>query len=515
MDVSKHLEKAAEAVKKKNFDYAIELYSQVLQLKPDHGEARRELRHTLVRRAEYKKIPKAIATLQGAPGRLSILFGGITRNVNQVILSAEKALRDSPRDPGLNRQLAEALEKAGHLNSAVAVWEFMGDHEEIGDEALKRAGALYYQLREFTKALGCFETVLARTPRDSEAEKMRKNLAAEGVLSSGSYDPTKSSRDLARDKDKQRALESDQKMVTGEDERTQQRNRLAETLAQDPANRRARSALVEHHVKGREYKEAMAVLDAGLALDPDSYELRERRGDLKILDLERQIRDCEQKALRGDEAAKTDLADLRREKLECETEEYSRRVADHPTDLDMRYKLARLMLDTGKIDGAIENLQQSVKDPRRRVDSLLGLGQAFEKKGLLDLARKQLDQALEATDPLSERGVEIRYTLGCLLERAGDYAGARDRFDTIYERDIHYKDVAARLDRLRAASPATSAPRPEPPRPEPPRSDAAPELEFPAAAPSARPAAPPPAVAPSQSRDEPPADSASTYGFKD
>lgn len=507
MDVSKHLEKAAEAVKKKNFDYAIELLSQVLQLKPDHGEARRELRHTLVRRADYKKIPKAIAALQGAPGRFSILVGGLTRNQNQVILAAEKALRDAPRDPGLNKALAEALEKAGYLNSAVAVWEFMGDDEVIGDEALKRAGALYYQLRQFDKALGCYEAVLKRTPRDSEAEKMRKNLAAEGVLSAGSYDPTKSSRELARDKDQLRALETENKLVAGEDERSAQRRRLAEALEKDPTNKRARLNLVEHHAKGREYKEAIAALDGGIALDPESYDLRERKGDLTILDFERQIRECESLAAQGDEAAKTDLADLKREKLAFEVEEFARRVADHPTDLDLRFRNARLMLEVGKVDTAIENFQQSVKDPRRRVDSLLGLGKAFERKGLLDLAKKQLDQALESVDANSDRGVEIRYTLACLVERAGDLAGARDRFLAIYERDIHYQDVAARLERLAAAAPA----------PTPPPQVAAPPVPAPAPISSPTPPAPPvvdhPAPAPESKSDS--AGSGSTYTFKD
>ncbi len=531
MDVAKHLEKAEEAVKKKNFDYAIELFHQVLQLKPDHGEARRALRQALVRRAEYKKIPKPIAQIQGLPGRFSILFGSLAKNPNQVILSAEKALRDAPFDTGLNRSLAEALEKAGHLNSAVVVWEFLGEDETVGDEALKRAGALYYQMRQLEKALGCYEAVLKRTPRDSEAEKMRKNLAAEGVLTAGSYDPTKSSRELARDKDKMKALESDQKMVAGEDERTAQRRRLNEALEKDPTNKRARLTLVEYLVKGREYRDALKVLDAGIALDSESYELRERRGDIKILDFDRQIRETDTKlAASGgsDEALKTDLLDLRREKLEFEVEEFSRRVSEHPTDLDLRFRVARLLLETGRVDAAIENFQQSVKDPRRRVESLLGLGQAFEKKGLLDLAKKQLDQAFEGVEPTSDRGVEIRYAQACLAERAGDREGARSRFEAIYERDIHFKDVAARLERLRG--PTSNAPKREVPAPAaPPAAPAgAPpvELELPQASPespvtrapspaSQRDPAPDPGTG--SGKDAPPSSSTpdSIYTFKD
>ncbi len=501
MDVSKHLEKAGEALRKKNFDYAISLYHQVLQLKPDHGEARRELRQALVRRAEYKKVPPFIALLQGAPSRLGMLIGKVLKNRGQVVLAAENYLKNDPRNRSVNWSLGEALEAAGHRNGAVAVWEFLGEDEQVGDEALKRAGALYYQLQQMEKALGCYEAVLKRSPRDSEAEKMRKNLAAEGVLSSGSYDPTRSSRELARDQKQVKELEASQKFVTTEDERELLRSKLAEALAADPSDKRSRRALVDHHVKGKEFARAVEVLEEGLAADPDATELRDRLGEVRILGFEQELRRTKALADRGDEAAKTDLVDLTREKREFEVEEFTRRVKDHPTDLEQRYRLGRLLLETGETDKAIENLQHSVKDPRRRVESLLGLGRAFESKGMLDLATKQLTGALDAVDAGSDRATEITYALGVLSERTGDLAAAKARYESIYERDIHYKDVAARLEKVRAAS---TAPSPE-------AKKAAPE------APKAPEAAPPPA--PSREKtDEPSAGDAaggSLYDFKD
>ena len=461
MDLSKHLEKAGEALRKKNFDYAISLYHQVLQLKPDHGEARRELRQALVRRAEYKKVPPLIALLQGLHQRLGILIGSALKKPSQVILSAEGYLRNDPHNRSVNQALAASLERAGHHRSAVAVWEFMGDDDQIGDHALKRAGALYYGMKQLTEALGCYEAVLKRSPRDSEAEKMRKNLAAEGVLSSGSYDPSRSSRDQVRDKDQQQLLEAEQKIVTTEDERALLRKKFEQTLESDPSDRRARRGLVEHHVKSRDYAEAISVLEAGLAVDPGSYELKERIGDIRVLDLDQQIRAVKQAAEQGDPAARTDLVDLTREKQEFEIEEFTRRVKEHPTDLDLRFRLGRLLLASGEVKAAIENFQHSAKDPRRRVDSLIGLGQAFERNQMLDLARKQFETALESVEGSSDRAVEIVYSLAVLLEKKGDLALARSRYESIYEKDIHYKDVAARLDVLRSKDPE-AAPSEEP-----------------------------------------------------
>lgn len=472
MDVSKHLEKASEALRKKNFDYSISLYHQVLQLKPDHGEARRELRQALVRRAEYKKVPPFIALLQGLPSRIGMLFGALFKNHGQVVMAAESYLRNDPRNRGVNQSLAGALEAAGHHQSAVAVWEFLGEDERVGDEALKRAGALYYQTKQMEKALGCYEAVLKRSPRDSEAEKMRKNLAAEGVLSSGSYDPTKSSRELARDQQKVRELEVESKLVTTEDERDMLRGKLLEKLAKDPTDKRARRDLVEHHVKAKEYAPAIEVLEAGIAADSESYELRERLGDVKVLGFEQQIRQTKALADRGDEAAKTDLVDLTREKRDFEIQEYTRRVKDHPTDLELRYKLGRRLLEADEVDKAVENLQHAVKDPRRRIDSLLGLGEAFEAKQMLDLAAKQYAAALEGVDKGSDRATAITYSLGVLSEKTGDLEAAKSRFESIYERDIHYRDVSDRLDRIRSSAARPAAPKEtESPKTEPPKTE--------------------------------------------
>ena len=52
MDLSKHLEKAEEAVKRRNYAFAVNLYGQLLSLQPDNGKARAGLRTALYKKAE-------------------------------------------------------------------------------------------------------------------------------------------------------------------------------------------------------------------------------------------------------------------------------------------------------------------------------------------------------------------------------------------------------------------------------------------------------------------------------
>jgi tetratricopeptide (TPR) repeat protein len=510
MDVAKHLEKAAEAVRKKNFDYAVELYHQVLQLKPDHGEARRDLRQVLVKRAEAKKLNPTLGAASGLFSRMSMMTSGIGGKPEQVALSAEKYLVNDPRNRKVNLQLAEALEKANYLNSAVAVFEFLGDDEELGDYALKKAGGLYYQLKKMEQALACYEAVLKRSPRDSEAEKARKNLAAEGVLSSGSYDPTRSSRDLVRDKSKAQQLELDQRIVTTDDQRKLRQGALERELAATPTDKRARRELIDLFVRAREFDAAVATIEEHMRHEPDSTEFRDRLGEVKLLGLEAQLREARAKAAAGDSAAATDVVDLERETKELELSEVERRVREHPTDLGLRYRLGQLVLDAGRVDDAIEHFQYAVKDPRRRIDALVGLGGAFQVKGLVDLARKQFETALEGIEGESDRATEVRYLLAVLLEQTGDVAGALARFESIYEKNIHFRDVGARVARLRASIPAPAAAATPVPPP-------APRAVPPSPAPAPPPAAPSPPTPAAQPPQPPAAESGGDpiYGFKD
>src|SRR5205807_2359498 len=144
----------------------------------------------------------------------------------------------------------------------------------------------------------------------------------------------------------------------------------------------------------------------------------------------------------GLEAARSKLVDAR-------LAEFGRRVKDHPTDLAERYKYGATLLMAGRVDEAIGEFQKTVQDPRRKTDSLLRLAECFEKKQMLDLAAKQVQKAVEDFPQLnSERAKEVTYRLAEIQERRGAKDDAKREFMRIYEIDISYRDVAARVQAL-------------------------------------------------------------------
>jgi tetratricopeptide (TPR) repeat protein len=149
-------------------------------------------------------------------------------------------------------------------------------------------------------------------------------------------------------------------------------------------------------------------------------------------------------------AASDDLRDLERERKSFELEEYQRRVRERPTELDLWYELGVRLADVGKTDGAIEAFQHSIKDPKKRLDSLVRLGSCFVQKGLFDLAKKQLTTALQGMNATSERQKEVLYELGSIAEMSGQKGEAVSWFGKIYEVDIGYRDVAKKIDQLKS-----------------------------------------------------------------
>ena len=82
-------------------------------------------------------------------------------------------------------------------------------------------------------------------------------------------------------------------------------------------------------------------------------------------------------------------------------------------------------------------------------DALFHLAQCFQKKGFMDLAKKEYHRALGAHPNVDERAQEILYNLGAIAEAEEDSAEARSCYARIYQVDIGYRDVAQKMEQLK------------------------------------------------------------------
>jgi tetratricopeptide (TPR) repeat protein len=444
LDFSKQIQKAEEALRRRNYDFAVELFRQLTDLDPDQGEARSGLRRALKKRSEQEggkgKLFRAVS------GALPLSRAKTLQKLGKHEACAralEDYLASNPLDEEANLLLGVSLEQAGHFHSARAVYEFTAEIAPKNPEALKRAGAMMQRTGDHARALEYFERALEADPRDQEALKARKNLAAETALSKSSASTVAHSRELIKDKDRSRELERSRRLVLSEEELKAELARLEERFAESPADVELMLQLSDVHERLGDPAAALELAERALSYRKDSFELVSRVGDLESKRLKKAV-------ARADKAGKADEASaLERELIAHEVKDHRRRVDVRPGDASLRLALAKKLLRADDVDGALAELQRCSGEPRVRDEALFLLGQCFHRKGILDLARKEYEHALQAIDAKSERAKEILYSLGSIAEAQGNREEARSFYIRIYEIDIGYRDVAAKMGTLR------------------------------------------------------------------
>ena len=200
----------------------------------------------------------------------------------------------------------------------------------------------------------------------------------------------------------------------------------------------------------RAYDEAVDTLLRASKLASEDGEVLDLLGDARIRGFEPRIQSAEEEAQTGEDGAEDRLRRLKRELVDLKLDEGRRRVAAHPSDMGLRFRLGASLLDAGEMDEAIEQFQHAVKDPKHNVATLHLLGRAFAGKGILDLAIKQFTAASDKIGAMTDQRKEILYELAQAQERGEDRAHAVATYKRIYEADISYRDVAKRIEALSA-----------------------------------------------------------------
>lgn len=446
MDLSKHLETAAEAVKRRNYPMAVKLYSRLLSLQPDNGDARAGLRAALFKKAEAKPPSKLFAILGGG---IHLLTGGLCRLCRAHGAAArafERYLIGDPLSEAINCKLGDSLAKAGFNNAARAVYQAYADNNPRCLEACREAGALLYEAGKTEEAVVMYERALKIDPRDQASLKARKNLAAEGALKKTGIETASSSRELIKDLGTAQRLERNERLQLSKEEIAEELEFLEAQLQEDPTQQKLLIRMSEVLLMDDDLSAALQSLEQAVTLDPDNSDLVAKAGGLRLRLQQRRVEEAE---ARGDQAA----ADFASQALaEARVTEYRRQVEQNPTDLRRRFHLGEALFGMQQYDAAIAELQQAVKDPKVKGDTLLMLGQAFAAKDMDDLAMGQLQKALDVSSDTGEKGKEILYAMGCVAQNMGRTEPALAHFSRILEQDIGYRDVQRRVEALKSAT---------------------------------------------------------------
>ena len=450
LDLRRIFIKGNEALQRDNFDYAIELFHQVLEKEPGFFECRKALRTAQSKKSGgsstgffRKMMSNAGSSPQIAKAKMSL-----QKNPAEALAIAEQILNGDPNNSFAHKIAAEAAQALEMPRTAALSLEVLSRNSPHDKALAIEFGVALADAGEIARA----EKVLiefARTmPNDPEVAQALKNLSARNTMDEGGYDAlaggTGSYRNILKDKDQAVSLEQEKRVQKTEDMAERLIGEYEAKLKTEPNNLKTLRNLAELYTQKKQfdraisYYERIKASEAGAgdsALDRAIAETKVRQFDYQIEQLN---------PFAADNAEQ--IAKIKADKLTFQVAECQERVEKFPTDLMIRFEMGQLYFQAGKIGEAIQELQKAQGNPHKRLAAMNLLAQCFAKRKMYDLAAKTLQNAIKEKVGFDDEKKDLIYNLGCVLESMDKKEEAIEQFKLIYETDIGYKDVAAKVD---------------------------------------------------------------------
>jgi len=441
--------KANEAVQRENLDYAITLFNQVLEKEPGFFDCRKALRAAQFQKAGagggfLKKMwGSASSSPQVAKAKMAM-----SKNPAEALAIAEQILNSDPNNSAAHRLVVDAAQALELPQTAVMSLDtLVKNSPKDKNLAIEFAHAVGTAGGDTSQAERVLADLLRQSPNDGELNQALKDLSARKTLDQGGYNALEggqgSYRDILKDKQQAVSLEQEARTVKNEDVTERLIGEYEARLQTEPKNLKLTRELAKLYTEKKQFDPALALYDriknSEMGNDPS---LERAIADTIVRRYDYQLEQLD--AAAPDYAEQS--AKVQAEKLNFQVTECQKRVEKYPTDLAVRFEMGQLYFQTGKITEAIQELQKAQQNPHKRLLAMNYLAQCYAKKKMFDMAARMLQGAIKEKPVFDEEKKDLVYNLGCVLESMGKKEEAIEQLKLIYEMDIGYKDVAAKVD---------------------------------------------------------------------
>jgi tetratricopeptide (TPR) repeat protein len=450
-------DRAKTAAQSKNYDYSIALLQPLLKDEPLFLDGRKLLRTCAI--LKYKAT--GTLTRQMANMRIGTLAMKLATKKNPAdqLVAAEEILAVDPYNYKANATVGEAGAALGSPEMKCFAFETLKDSKPEGDKSLlpilRNLAEAYMEAKLPEKASKTYDLIIEIDPRDGDALSGMKNAQAAMTHESWTDAEKKGDfREALKDVKESEQLEQQSKIVKSSDAIEDQIQFNYQKHLADPKNPVYPKTIASLYVQGNQFANAIPWYEAAFVLgESKDTSLEKTIGDLRIRAAEVEVRDLQDRL-----AQETDPAAQAAIQAEIETKETElnrvrlelaeARVRAQPNEGEFRYDLGVALFKSGQYKRATEELQQSLKQPSVRYQALNLLGLAFMKRGMLDFAINRLSLAESELPSMQENEIkkEVTYNLGLAYEANNDPVKALDQWKKIYEVDMTYRDVAARVE---------------------------------------------------------------------
>jgi tetratricopeptide (TPR) repeat protein len=437
--VREQYQKGMTAFERKNFEYAIAIFNQVLAQEPGFFECRQALRVCQHKQSGggstfFKKM------LSGAGSSPLLAKAQMQKDPLEAIKTAEQVLNNDPNSTGAHKLLAESALAADLPKTAVLSLEIVTNAQKSLARAYSAAG-------QGDKAEMIMAELMRLHPGDLRLVDELKDISARKTLNEGGYEAlssgTGSYRDILKDKEQAQALEQESRQVKTEDVAQKQIAKLEAELVQQPSDLKKLRTVAELYIQQKEYDRALATYNriiekegvSDSSLQKAIAETTLKKYDAAIAKLDPQAPDFAEKS-----------AQLKTERDNYMLTEAKERAERYPGDLGIRFELAELLFKAGRFAEAMPEFQKATANPHKRLQAMSFLGQCFAARGMNDMAARQLQNALKEKPVFDDEKKEMTYALATIFEKMGKQTESDDLYKQVYEVDMSFKDVMAKVE---------------------------------------------------------------------
>jgi len=441
-------DKADQLVKQGGYDYAVELYLQGLAIDPENVDAHQNLREISLKR-------------KASGGKDLGMFEKMKVKTNssdekQNLLAGEKLLAYDPGNTSRMLQIMQSAQKAGFFDTVLWIGAIAlranAESKKPDYQTYLSIKDVYKEMERWKEAADAAGLALQLRPDNMDLAAEHKNLDTLYTMHKGQYH--KSFRASVVDMDTQRKLLDEDKDVRSEDLLTRAiRNAEAEWQA-EPNEAGKLSKYVDALLKTEqpaEENKAIEVLEDAYQRTKQ-FRWRQRVGLIKFGQLKRMDRSMREEIQKNpsDADARKRYAEFVRERAETELGELTQWVEAYPTDTNYRFQMAQRLFALGRFDEAIPVFQHVRNDPKYRVDATSFLGRAFLENKFVEEAVDTLKASIEEYQLKGdEKSKEMYYWYARALEEKRDIPAALKGYSQVAQWDFNYRDVQARIKRLR------------------------------------------------------------------
>jgi len=442
------LEKARASIGQGNPKYAIDFATSLLKKHPGCVEVRQTLRDAQRALAAGKR------NLLG--GLLSSIplakIGEMTTRKDPAkgMQKAEQLLTQNPDNVQGHRLLGTSATALELYHTAVFAYECARQINPRDVENLKALARAYLAADNAAEAIKVCDQALKLAPGDGDLQDIVKKASVSQSMQKGRWEEEGDFRSKLKDEGEATKLEQQSRATTSEESIQELIADTEQKIESEPDNLNNYRQLARYHHQLKQFDKAIKAIQEGRKLEAGradtGMERLESRYRRELVESRIATKRKELEKDPSNESLKAEIEAMEKEQAENLLKEAAETVRRYPNDYEARFIYGERLLRAGKIDDAIQQLQNSIRNPKVRLQALLRLGQAYQEKKFFDLAAQQFETAKSEAGPMNDTKKAVIYQLGQCYELMGDEERAIEEFKTIYASDIGFRDVSKKID---------------------------------------------------------------------